>query len=632
VAALLILIAVSPLGADQVARAQTAYLHVAGNRLVTPGGQEIQLKGAMRDITQAWCSGSPDWQPVQFSEGPTDVPSVQAVASWGLNLIRVPLNEDCWLGINGAPLGGTAYQNDVINFVNNITSQGLYVILTLHWNAPGTTLAQSQQPMADEDHSPAFWTSVANTFENNGNVIFDLYNEPNNISWSCLLNGCTATSEQGAQYQTAGMQQLVNTVRATGAGNLLMVGGLNWSNDLSQWLQYKPSDPDNNLAASWHDYDAEPPGSTYAAALTVAAQYPVIAGEMGSAIGGTQGGNPSVWQPMVSWFNSTGISYDAEAWNTSSGTPPFSWSQPELITSFDGTPTSYGAGYQAAVAGSGAGSNWDDLSGLATAGPAICSQGPNELDAIVANGWGVYQKTWNGSSWSSSWSQLPAPPVNAMGVSCVSWGSGNIDLVILGTDNQTYVDSYISGNWGGSWTNLGGFATAVSICSQTSNELDVLVSSYYGDYQKTWNGSSWSPSWSQLPSTPVTARGVSCVSWGNGNINLAVLGSDGQTYVDSYSNGTWGGSWTSLGGYATAGPAISSQGANELDVFVANETAVYQNTWNGSSWSGWSALPGSPGGASGVASVSWGSGRIDAAIIGSNSQTYHDSSTNGTWN
>jgi endoglucanase len=50
------------------------------------------------------------------------------------------------------------------------------------------------------------------------------------------------------------MQSMVNAVRSTGASNVLMLGGLAYSNDLTQWLQYEPSDPDH-LAASWHSYN-----------------------------------------------------------------------------------------------------------------------------------------------------------------------------------------------------------------------------------------------------------------------------------------------------------------------------------------------------------------------------------------
>jgi hypothetical protein len=34
-------------------------------------------------------------------DGPTDNTSIAAIKSWNINVIRIPLNEDCWLGING---------------------------------------------------------------------------------------------------------------------------------------------------------------------------------------------------------------------------------------------------------------------------------------------------------------------------------------------------------------------------------------------------------------------------------------------------------------------------------------------------------------------------------------------------
>ena len=53
----------------------------------------------------------------------------------------------------------------------------------------------------------------------------------------------------------AGFQSLVNTVRATGATNVIMIGGLAYSNNLSQWLTYKPTDSRNNLVAFAHIYN-----------------------------------------------------------------------------------------------------------------------------------------------------------------------------------------------------------------------------------------------------------------------------------------------------------------------------------------------------------------------------------------
>ena len=101
--------------------------------------------------------------------------------------------------------------------------------------------------MPDAAESVPFWSSVAATFKGNDAVIFDLFNEPypeaaNNSNetkgWQCWLNG--GSSCIGISYPVAGMQTLVNTVRATGANNVIMLGGLDLSTDLTQWLAYEP--------------------------------------------------------------------------------------------------------------------------------------------------------------------------------------------------------------------------------------------------------------------------------------------------------------------------------------------------------------------------------------------------------
>ncbi len=34
-----------------------------------------------------------------------------------------------------------------------------------------------------------------------------------------------------------------------------MLGGVEYSNSLTNWVSYNPSDPVNNMAASWHSYN-----------------------------------------------------------------------------------------------------------------------------------------------------------------------------------------------------------------------------------------------------------------------------------------------------------------------------------------------------------------------------------------
>ena len=126
---------------------------------------------------------------------------VTSFKAWNANAVRVPLNEDCWLGINGIKpeYSKDNYIKNVSSYVKMFTDEGFAVLLDLHWSAPGSQKASGQQPMADMDHSVDFWISVATEFKSNDKVIFELYNEPypdsNNWNskdaWKCWRDGGT---------------------------------------------------------------------------------------------------------------------------------------------------------------------------------------------------------------------------------------------------------------------------------------------------------------------------------------------------------------------------------------------------------------------------------------------------------
>jgi len=314
---------------------------ISGKDLTTSSGATMRLLGVNRSGTEYACS-----QGWGLFDGPSDATSVNAIASWHVNTVRVPLNEDCWLGINGvnAAYAGTNYQSAIVNYVKALNAANIIAILDLHWNAAGSTLASGQQVMADADHSPAFWTSVATTFKSNTATMFDLYNEPHDISWTCWRDGCTTT----AGWKTAGMQSLVDAVRATGATQPVMAGGLGWSGDLSQWLTYMPKDPLHHLAASYHVYNF---GSCTTTACwdtnvaPVAQVVPVVTGELGE-----NDCAHGFIDSYMTWADAHNISYLGwtwDTWNCGSG--------PALISNYDGTPTAFGLGFKnhlATLAGS----------------------------------------------------------------------------------------------------------------------------------------------------------------------------------------------------------------------------------------------------------------------------------------
>src|SRR5438445_502366 len=125
------------------------------------------------------------------------------MASWHINTVRVPLNEDCWLGINGTPdaFSGSNYRDAIVAYVGRLHAAGLYAIVDLHWSAQGTLPADGRtgqgRQMADRDHAPAFWRSVATTFRTDPAVVFHLFNEPHDITWPDCGNPVLITAYDG---------------------------------------------------------------------------------------------------------------------------------------------------------------------------------------------------------------------------------------------------------------------------------------------------------------------------------------------------------------------------------------------------------------------------------------------------
>lgn len=364
-------------------------IKVSGDHLVDASGATIQLRGA--DVSgleftaiQGWSASDP-WGGQK--------PNWQALKSWKLNAVRIPLNEASWLGLTtydwptgsqtaGVPRNadpGNNYRQTVTDAVNAAVAAGMYVILDLHLNSPDAnvpgvsgkvpTSPTAQNVMADADHSVDFWTSVAGTFKGNPAVIFDLFNEPHMdgfvgvsgfrdaSAWVALRDGGTATQfvtnsvVVSQNFQTVGMQALLNAVRSTGATNVVMAAGISWAQDTSQWTTYAPQDPIKQLAASWHAYPgtsgsaATLPGYgadnyTWATAIH-AAGFPVIVGETGD-----QSANGTATAPFMvnflPWLDQTGTSVLGWSWNAWGG------ADNDLIKDVNGTPTDgYGTAFHA---------------------------------------------------------------------------------------------------------------------------------------------------------------------------------------------------------------------------------------------------------------------------------------------
>jgi len=243
---------------------------------------------------------------------------------WGSKVVRLTMNQDFWL--QGAAQYDPNYQTLIDQQVQWITSLGMGVILDLHWS-------DCQQPMADQN-SQTFWTQVASKYANNSAVMFELYNEPMNIPWSVWLNGGSVSANggccaNGAQsYNAVGMQQLYDTIRATPANNLIVIGGINWAFDLSGVLNGYAVNG-NNIVYNTHPYDygGKQPSDWDNAFGNLANSQPVMATEFGQYCS-----NDGYVQNFLNYASGKKMAWTAWAWY------PADCNFPSIITDWNGTP------------------------------------------------------------------------------------------------------------------------------------------------------------------------------------------------------------------------------------------------------------------------------------------------------
>lgn len=253
-------------------------LHVSGNQILDASGAVVRLRG-VNMYSEASCASS--YVPYGLAH---DSIQLAYIKSWGCNVIRTFIDGDCWSSTGGAVYAGTPYQNAVIAWVQLCLANNVYVILTYGGIAAEVGMASAS--------TTTVWQQWLALFGDDTRVILDLYNEPasaggNTLTWSIWKNGGAYNG-----FTSVGMQELVTAVRAAGSTSICMLGGLSWSSDLTSWIANIPTDSMNNLAASFHMYsgtfDQFDLGNTYIQLVkTVAASYPVIAGECGGQMTST---------------------------------------------------------------------------------------------------------------------------------------------------------------------------------------------------------------------------------------------------------------------------------------------------------------------------------------------------------
>jgi endoglucanase len=289
-------------------------LHTSGSVLYNSAGAPVVLKGV--DIC------SLEWD----SHGDHLLQSVDvAIHKWHVSLIRLPISQDFWEGHGGLTDGGAAYHALIDRVVATASKNNVYVLVDMHWSDMGHWDTNIQQHDLPDDNTATAWHDVATHFANNPGVLFDAYNEPHDVTWDLWRNGGSVT-EGSTTYHSAGMQGIVDVIRATGANNVITVGGLDFAYDLTG-IAKGYAITGKNIMYSTHIYPASDPN--WDANVTVASAFgPIYVGEFGADPTNAY----AQFEPRIlAWI--TAHHYSATAWCMHTSATPC------LIKDWNYTPT-----------------------------------------------------------------------------------------------------------------------------------------------------------------------------------------------------------------------------------------------------------------------------------------------------
>lgn len=288
-------------------------LVVDGNEIRTFDGDVVVLRGVM----------PPDPE-VLAQDGRFERTLVEQMADAGSQVVRVAVHPEYW---RADPDYLWRYLDPIVRWAGDA---GMYVILD--WHSIGNVVTGSAPLMPDlYSHTYQltvdFWTRVAAYFADTPHVVFEVFNEPQGIS--------------AADWQRAA-SDLVGVIRAQGATQPVIVGGLDYGRDLS-WVLDTPVDDPSVIYAS-HIYPAHSAAGWDGWFGDVAQEYPVLITEWGfmdenrdadqAYLAGDAAGYGT---PFLDRLDQLGAGWVACWWDDS-------W-QPAMFTDRsgdDGEPTRYG--------------------------------------------------------------------------------------------------------------------------------------------------------------------------------------------------------------------------------------------------------------------------------------------------
>ncbi len=188
-----------------------APIRVEGNRFVDPEGETVVFRGVS--------ISDPD---KLVSQGQWNRGLLEEVASWGANIVRIPVHPVAWRG-----RGRETYLEWLDQAVTWATELGLYVMID--WHTIGNIESGLfQHPMYDttKQETLEFWRTISRRFAGIPTVAFyEIFNEPT------VFNGQLGTTDW--QRWKAFNEEVIGVIYAHDRDVIPLVAGFNWAYDLT---------------------------------------------------------------------------------------------------------------------------------------------------------------------------------------------------------------------------------------------------------------------------------------------------------------------------------------------------------------------------------------------------------------
>jgi len=227
-------------------------LNVCGTFLCDQNNKPVQLRGMSTHGLQ-WYG---------WNNCVTDASLDALYYDWGADVLRISLYVQEG-GYETDPEGFTAQVNTIIE---EVTERGMYAIIDWHQLSPG-------DPMYNLERAKTFFTDIASEHYEKTNIIYEIANEPNNVSW-----------ERVVEYADS----IIPVIRKYDEDAVILVGTPGWSSlgisqgNGPQEIYNNPVTIDDNIMYTFHFYAASH-GQAYRNALQWAAErLPIFVSEFGT--------------------------------------------------------------------------------------------------------------------------------------------------------------------------------------------------------------------------------------------------------------------------------------------------------------------------------------------------------------